>query len=184
MRSRLGAIRALFWRLGAAFGAGQAGHGHLPVGLAVLQSASTSTISCGLFPLAGNPGCGRWADLHPARPERRGHDLPPGRALFFLAGGDLRQIAPLCWRWRLAGSWCQFSSTGSDAPGILPGRLAGPAPDFYHVPPIPRSLCKRRLVGRRNRPTPDQAHRSARATHRQHFCGHWRGDWAFSARRP
>ncbi len=90
-----------------------------------------------------------------------------GGSLFFLAGGDLRQIGflilvALLFGWLIVA----LNSTGSDRVASYLAGLQDPNQASYHVQRSFEAFVNGRLVWGGDWECPDQAHRSARATHR------------------
>lgn len=89
-----------------------------------------------------------------------------GGLLFFLAGGDLKQIVLFCVV-ALAAGWLvvSISSTGQRAPGFLPGWFEGPAPIKRSCALVAGSNFQRQTFWRGHWGSQHQAHRLALRCH-------------------
>ena len=94
-----------------------------------------------------------------------------GAILFFLAGGEWRQILFVFLAALVAGYIVvQISATGQARLGSYLDGLRDPDPGLLPRPPLAGSRGERRLVRGGDRPGRDKVHRPARRPHRQHLC--------------
>ena len=107
-----------------------------------------------------------------------------GGMMFFLAGGDLRQIAVRWWSAQLVIGFLvvYFNPTGSDRLTTYLAGFKDPTVGSYHVRRAFGAFCQRRLVRRGSGQGGHQANRPAGCADRQHFCSDWRGDRGIRAR--